>query len=266
MTNALEVRDVAVSFGGVHALRGVELAVAPGDIVGILGANGAGKTTLFDVISGFVKPDRGTISVTGADVTQLSVRGRALRGLGRGMQDAGLFAALTVAEVVALSCSRTMETPSLAAALTAWRSARRREGAIADATDSAIASFGLADFANKFVSELSTGTRRVVELACLAAQRPSVLLLDEPSSGIAQREVEALGRLILRMHEQLGCALLVIEHDIPMLSSIARELVAMDQGQVVLRDTAKKVLRDKRVVEAYLGTNKAVVQRSGAVA
>ena len=109
-------------------------------------------------------------------------------------------------------------------------------------------------YRNTFVSELSTGTRRIVELGCLIAHRPSVLLLDEPSSGIAQRETEALGPLLESIRRRLGCAILIIEHDIPLISSLADRLIALDLGAVVAEGRPPDVLADPRVVESYLGS------------
>jgi branched-chain amino acid transport system ATP-binding protein len=120
--------------------------------------------------------------------------------------------------------------------------------------DELIETMRLAAFRNKFVSELSTGTRRIVELACLLAHRPSVLLLDEPSSGIAQRETEALGPLLKDVRDRLGCAMLVIEHDMPLIGSLADRLVALDLGRVVATGEPAAVLADAHVIESYLGT------------
>src|SRR6266513_186220 len=107
-------------------------------------------------------------------------------------------------------------------------------------------------YADKFVGELSTGTRRIVDLACTLAHRPSVLLLDEPSSGIAQRETEALDPFIKRIRDQTGCAILIIEHDMPLISSVADELIAMERGAVVTRGAPATVLHDDRVIRSYL--------------
>jgi ABC-type branched-subunit amino acid transport system ATPase component len=122
----------------------------------------------------------------------------------------------------------------------------------------------LGAYADKFVGELSTGTRRVVDLACTLAHRPSVLLLDEPSSGIAQRETEALGPVLLDIRDQTGAALVVIEHDMPLICGVSDELVALELGAVIARGQPHEVINDPRVVEGYLGGTEEVIFRSGA--
>ena len=122
---------------------------------------------------------------------------------------------------------------------------------------------GLASYADTRVAELSTGTRRVVELACSLALEPTVLLLDEPSSGIAQREAEALGPLIRRIHDELGCAVLLIEHDMPLVMNVAPRLVAMELGAVIADGRPDAVVNHPQVVASYLGTDQSVIARSG---
>jgi branched-chain amino acid transport system ATP-binding protein len=122
---------------------------------------------------------------------------------------------------------------------------------------------GLGAFREKLISELSTGTRRIVDLACIMGQDPSVLLLDEPSSGVAQKETEALGPLLVRVREHTGCSILVVEHDMPLLASICDEMIALELGAVIARGTPDEVLEHPRVIESYLGTDEAAITRSG---
>jgi branched-chain amino acid transport system ATP-binding protein len=123
--------------------------------------------------------------------------------------------------------------------------------------------FGLGGFRSRFVRELSTGSRRVVDLACVAAHRPTVVLLDEPSSGIAQRETEALGPLLERLRDGLGAALVVVEHDVPLVTRVADRIVAMDQGAVIADGPPSEVLSDAAVVASYLGSDRHAIARSG---
>jgi len=255
---------VSVSFGGNRAVHDVSLAVVPHEAVGIIGPNGAGKTTLFDLVSGFLRADRGRVVLNGVDVTGMNPAGRAVRGLGRSFQDARLFPSLTVAEVIAVACERWVEARDPISAALHLPNAYDAERKVDARVDELLDLLGLGRYRSTFVRELSTGTRRIVDLACLLAHRPAVILLDEPSSGIAQRETEALGPLLRRIREATGAALVVIEHDMPLLRSVVDRLVAMDQGAVIADGPTADVLHDPLVVASYLGTTDAAIERSTA--
>jgi branched-chain amino acid transport system ATP-binding protein len=258
----LEVKAVGVRFGGVTAVDGVSFELAQGRILGIIGPNGAGKTTLFDAISGFV-PASGRMALAGRDITGLTPEQRARARLGRSFQDARLFPSLTVAETLAVAFERHIRAQGVVSSALSMPWVRRSERRVRQRVDELIELMGLAAFRDKFVAELSTGSRRIVDLAVILAHDPMVLLLDEPSSGIAQRETEALAPLLLRVRDETGAGLLVIEHDMPLIRSISDEILALEMGQVVTQGAPDQVLDDPRVVAAYLGTDQAVVQRSG---
>jgi branched-chain amino acid transport system ATP-binding protein len=217
---ALEVAGISRSFGGNHAVSDVSFSVGDREIVGMIGPNGAGKTTVFDLISGYVAVDVGRIVLDGRDIAADSASARARLGLGRSFQDARLFPDMTVVDNIAVALERwTTQRSVIAAALrlpTVFDDEERTHLRV----DELLELMNLGDYGNSFVRELSTGTRRVVDLACLVAHRPTVVLLDEPSSGIAQREVEALAPVLLRLRDEMGASLLVIEHDLPLISSI----------------------------------------------
>ncbi len=259
----LKVTGITKRFGGVAALNDVSFTARGGEILGFLGPNGAGKTTLFDVISGFESPDGGRIELAGRDVTALSAARRASEGLGRSFQDGRLFSGLTVQETLATALERSVRARSaLSSALWApW--VTRSERRLTARVDELIELMGIGDFRDKYVRELSTGSRRVVDLACVLAHGPSVLLLDEPSSGIAQREAEALAPLLLRIRAETGTTLLIVEHDVPLLLSISDRLLAMDLGEVVTVGPPTEVVHHPHVVASYLGTSEVVVARSG---
>jgi branched-chain amino acid transport system ATP-binding protein len=258
---ALDVQDVAIRFGGVQALRGAAITVAPGEIVGIIGPNGAGKTTLFDVISGFLAPDRGRVLIEGADVTSLAPDARARLGLCRSFQNARLFPSLTVAENIAVAFERrTVRSVALAAVRAP--NVRRSEARIHQQVDDLLELLGLEAFANKFVAELSTGSRRAVDIACVMAAEPKLLLLDEPSSGLAQAETEDLGPVLTRLVRETGCGLLVIEHDMPLVTSISDTLVAMELGAVLASGVPEQVVNHPDVQAAYLKASDAAISRS----
>ena len=250
----LAAHDLTKRYGGVTAVADVSFELDQHEILGFIGPNGAGKTTLFDLISGFARPDSGGISLYGRDVSRVSPAGRAAAGLGRSFQDARLWPGLTVAECLAVALHREGEIEAALPALLGIPRVAESELVIHERVDELIETMNLEAYRNKFASELSTGTRRIVELACIVAHRPRVLLLDEPSSGIAQRETEALAPLLQRIRARLQCAILIIEHDIPLISGLADRLIALDLGEIVAEGRSAKVLSDPRVVESYLGT------------
>ena len=260
---ALATRDLTKSFGGVTAVADVSFEVAEGEIVGFIGPNGAGKTSLFDLVSGFSAPDAGHVVLHGRDVTNRGAAARAAAGMGRSFQDARLWPALTVAECLAVALHREGEIEAALPAMLGPPRVADSERTIHEGVDELIETMRLGAFRNKFVTELSTGTRRIVELACLLAHRPSVLLLDEPSSGIAQREAEALGPLLKEVRYWLGCAMLVVEHDMPLISGLADRLIALDLGSVVAEGSPAQVLSDPHVVESYLGSSQLTVATNG---
>jgi len=260
----LRITGVVVRFGGLTAVDVDEMLIPSGAIVGIVGANGAGKTTLFDVLSGFVEPQQGSVVLDGAtELIGMKPELRAQRGLGRSFQNATLFESMTVAETLAVAFHTHLPNASLFGA--ALGSRRLAERGVAAKVDELVELMGLASFYDKFIHELSTGSRRIVDLACVLAHRPRVLLLDEPSSGIAQREVEALGNLLVRVKEALGCTFVVIEHDIPLIRTLSDAMYGMETGRVIARGTPDEVLNDHRVIEAYLGTDPTTISRSGAI-
>ena len=260
----LEVRGLSRAFGGVKALDDVSLSVQQGSIVGILGSNGAGKTTLFDACSGFLALDHGEVLVDGELVTHLSPAQRSVRGLGRTFQDARLFPSMTVHEVLATALDRHVEVRDPLAYAFRVSAAVRSEADVAFTASEVIDLMGLGRYRDAFVSDLSTGTRRILELGCALAHRPRVLLLDEPAAGIAQREVEGLQEVLLRVRQDTGASLLVIEHDIPLLSAISDSLVCMHLGRVLAEGDPESVLSDPRVIASYLGADQATIARSRA--
>ena len=261
----LRATDLHCSFGGVKALNGAHLSMRAGEIVGIIGANGAGKSTLFDAITGFAPLQQGTVTLNGRDVTEMSPDARARAGLVRSFQDARLFPTLTVQENIAIALERHGVIRSAAMAALWLPAVRRSETRLQRRADQLIELLGLGEHAEKLAGELSTGTRRVVDLACMMAADPEVLLLDEPSSGIAQAEVQSMAPLLERVRRETGCAIAVIEHDMNLITSVSDRLVAMELGSVVTEGSADDILSDPRVVAAYLGTSKEAIARSGAV-
>jgi len=254
----LEGRGLARSFGGVHAVRDVSLQVREGETLGLIGPNGAGKTTLFEILSGYTRPDAGTVHFAGQDVTRLSPERRAQRGLVRSFQDAALFPTMTVVDVVTLSLERVAPTKTGPALLGLGKSERLK----ADRARELVDMMGLNRYRSTQIRALSTGTRRIAELACLIALEPRLLLLDEPTSGIAQRETETLGEVLTRIKAELGLTLIIIEHDIPLVMSLADRIVAMEAGAVLIEGPPSVVRNDPAVITSYLGGDLQAIERS----
>ncbi len=259
----LETRNLTKSFGGVRAVDDLSITLHEGEILGIIGPNGAGKTTLFDIISGFLTPDEGSIFLDGQEITQLRPDTRSILGLARSFQDARLFGALTAHQSIGVALDRELAVRDPVAAALGLRDVAESERELSDKVDELIERMGITAFRDKFSYELSTGSRRVVDLACQVGVKPKVILFDEPSSGIAQRETEALGPLLRRISEETGASLVVIEHDMPLISGISDRIVALDLGRALVDGPPATVLRHPQVVSSYLGTNQEVIRRSG---
>ncbi|MGH9187662.1 MAG: ABC transporter ATP-binding protein, partial [Acidimicrobiales bacterium] len=227
--------------------------------LGLIGPNGAGKTTTFELLGGFTRADEGQVFFDGQEVSRLGPEARGRLGLIRSFQDAALFPTMTVTDTVRLALERGAPTSFLGSALGFAGSERAKR----DQARELIAFMGLDAYRDKQAQELSTGTRRITELTCLVALRPRLLLLDEPSSGIAQRETEALGRLLEDLKAQLDTTLVIIEHDIPLIMGLAGRIVAMDAGSVIAAGPPEVVRNDLKVVEAYLGGSLEAIERSG---
>jgi ABC-type branched-subunit amino acid transport system ATPase component len=260
----LSVHEVSVRFGGNQAVQGVSLDVAGGELVGLIGTNGAGKSTLMNAVSGLC-PSTGRVEVLGRDVSRRAAYRRHRLGLGRGFQAARLYPDLTVRETIMVALEarqRSLLLPSLVALPPSPSSERRKAREAAELIDF----LGLGRYADDFIANLSTGTRRIVELACLFAVDAKVLLLDEPTAGVAQRETEAFGPLLLRIQQELGAAMVVIEHDMPLIMGIASRVYCLEAGQIIAEGPPDQVRRDPRVIASYLGTDERAVARSGAAA
>jgi ABC-type branched-subunit amino acid transport system ATPase component/ABC-type branched-subunit amino acid transport system permease subunit len=259
----LVVSDVALAFGGIQALAGVSLEVQPREIVGLIGGNGAGKSTLMSCVSGHLTPDSGRIAVFGQEVAGLPPEYRPQLAVARTFQDARLYPGLTVLETVLVALDRTDRSDTLSALVGApWtrgpeRSKRTRAVALLERV-------GLADRQDTLVSELSTGMRRLLDLATVMAGEPGLVLLDEPTAGIAQREVEQLAPLLRSLRDDLGCAIVVVEHDMPLLLSLCDRVYCLENGEVIAAGTPDEVRADPRVVASYLGTDEAAIARSTA--
>jgi ABC-type branched-subunit amino acid transport system ATPase component len=256
----LRTSGVSVAFGSREVLQDVSIEVYRDEVVGLIGANGAGKTTLMNAIGGYLP--------SGGDVLLLerSVRGappfkRASLGLGRTFQDAALYGDLTVRETVQVAVETRARARWLPVVLS-LPPARRVERAKQAHADEILDYLGLGPYAESFISELSTGTRRIVEFACLLASDAKVLCLDEPTAGVAQREAEAFGPLLLQVRQELNAAMLIIEHDMPLVMSVSDRIYCLEAGRVICSGAPEHVRNDPLVIASYLGTDVAAIERS----
>jgi branched-chain amino acid transport system ATP-binding protein len=232
-TPALEVEHVSVHFGGVAALTDVSLRAEPGTVTGLIGPNGAGKTTLFNVITGLQRPDRGSVYLGGKDVTRRRTHRRARLGLSRTFQRLELFSTLSATDNVRVG----LEAGGRAAATAAVGLLER---------------VGVAGEATTPVSSLPTGSARLVELARALSTDPKVLLLDEPCSGLDDRETETLGRLLRSLAEE-GRAVVLVEHDTDLVLRVCGTVHVLDFGEVIASGAPEDIRRDPGVQQAYLG-------------
>jgi ABC-type branched-subunit amino acid transport system ATPase component/ABC-type branched-subunit amino acid transport system permease subunit len=261
---ALQVDLAELRFGGVRALQGASITVNAGEIIGLIGANGAGKSTLINVVSGVLTPDAGRVHLAGRDITHAPPEVRAALGLGRTFQSAQLFPGLTVRETLQSVIGAQRKVGMLSAMVRApWAVRAQRD--IAALAEAVLERMGLEPYADTLAGELSTGTRRICALATQVAARPKVLLLDEPTAGVAQRETEAFGPLLRRIRDELDCAIVIVEHDMPLLMGLCDRVYAMEQGAVIAEGSPEQVRDDPRVVASYLGTDEVAIARSGSV-
>ncbi len=256
----LSTRDITVRFGGNVAVDHAAIDVRREEIVGLIGTNGAGKSTFMNAVGGFV-PSDGRVELLGMDISDLSAPRRAREGLGRTFQAATLFPELTVRESVQVALEARERSSFVRSALFLNGPVERRKRSDAD---DLIDFLGLGRYADTFVSDLSTGTRRIVELAGLLALDAELLCLDEPTAGVAQRETEAFAPLIVEIRRELGAAMLIIEHDMPLIMSISDRVFCLESGSVIAEGEPDEVRNNPLVVASYLGTDERAIARSDA--
>jgi branched-chain amino acid transport system ATP-binding protein len=242
----LETLDVTMRFGGHTALDAVSIAVQPGHITGLIGPNGAGKTTLFNVITGLLSPSQGTVRFDDRDITTDPPHQRAKRGVARTFQRLELFTSLSVRDNVRVAGEIR----------NSW-SFRQKMDCRAEAAR-VIELVGLADVADREVSEIPTGQARVVELARALMIKPSVLLLDEPASGQTEEETVTFGRLLQHLAHEDGLGVCLVEHDMSLVMDICETIHVLEFGQVIASGDADAVRNDQAVIDAYLGAPESV--------
>ena len=257
MTPVLDIRALTMDFGGLRAIDNIDLCVHPGEIVALIGPNGAGKTTLFNCITGLYQPEKGTIRLTRRNGRPLDIKGLkpnavTVHGIARTFQNIRLFGNMTVLENVMIGRHCRMHA-GIAGAILRNRRTRREEAAAVQESYGLLERFGLAHHVNEFAKNLPYGAQRRLEIARAMATEPVLLLLDEPAAGMNAQETDALDEMIVRLRNEEGVAILLIEHDMRLVMSLSDRVYVVDHGKRIAEGTPREVSRDPAVIKAYLG-------------
>lgn len=249
---SLECRDIARSFGGLRALKGISLALEPGIIFGLVGPNGSGKTTMVNAITGFYPPQQGRILYRGRDITGMKPHRVAHLGIARTFQNLALFRGMSVLDNILIGRHIHMR-PSALATLFYWWWAERDEIAQRRRVEEVIDFLQLEDVRDEPIDVVPLGLQKRVELARALTAEPQLLILDEPMAGMNQEEKEYMARFILDTRDEHGTTVLLIEHHMDVVASICDRMAVLSYGELIAEGNPRTVLADERVIAAYLG-------------
>jgi branched-chain amino acid transport system ATP-binding protein len=250
--SVLEVRDLSIRFGGLQALEDVALTVNEWEIVGLIGPNGAGKTTAFNCITGFYKPNKGTVTYRGADVTREPPHRKAAMGFGRTFQNVGMVKSSTAIENLK-TAQHAHVRYGVGAGLLGADEVRNEERELEAKGDAVLELLGLESVRDKRVGSLPYGTLKLLELGCALATDPDILLLDEPSSGMGPEEAHQLGERLIALRQEFGLTMLLIEHHVPLVLAVCDYVYVLNFGRLLAEGEPPVIQTHPEVVAAYLG-------------
>jgi ABC-type branched-subunit amino acid transport system ATPase component len=248
----LETREVTVRFGGLVAVDNVSMSVPRGQIVGLIGPNGAGKSTLFNAISGLARTEHGAIEFAGEQIQALRPDQRARRGIARSFQQVGLAKDLSVLDNFLLA-QHQLAPYSDIGALLYTRRAVRGESKLRERAHEAIAALGFEEYADMPVRNLSGGQQRIVEIGCLLVTAPELVMLDEPSAGMAPAMTESLAERLRDLRDVLGRTVLLIEHNVPLVLDTCDYVYVLDAGRLIAAGLPHEITAASEVIDAYFG-------------
>jgi branched-chain amino acid transport system ATP-binding protein len=247
----LTAERIEMHFGGVRALNGVDLTVNRGEVVGLIGPNGSGKTTMLNVLTHYLRPTAGKVTLDGRDITRGKVQDMAGHGVGRTYQTPRLFESMTVLQNVAVAVEFLRRQPSFWHGLTGFD--RLRSGAVMTEAEELLKVVGAADLSDRVAGDLPPAQARRAEIARALASAEMIFMLDEPGAGMTQQETVELSNLLTKLSTERNLGVLVVEHNVPFVRSVCERLYVLNEGQLLAEGPTEEVLNRPEVVKAYLG-------------